>query len=94
MTFYTPTPVQAVADGSISDLLRQWIAEQFHRHDPARRARPHIGMIAASGILRDGGWPIYGGDAPTAHAILEAGGFPCLIPPLPFLEGSDPTSLL
>ena len=44
-------------------------------------------------MLRDGGWPVYGGDAPVAHAILEAGGWPCLIPTLPLLEGYDPVQL-
>ena len=94
MTLYTPTPVHAVADGSLSDLLAHWIEEQCHHDNPARRERPHIGILAASGTLRDGGWPVYGGDAPTAHAILEAGGFPSFIPPLPFLEGCDPSQLL
>jgi putative glutamine amidotransferase len=94
MTFLTPTPVQAGVDGSLSDLLAHWIEEQFQQDKPPRRERPSIGIIAAGGTLRDGGWPIYGGDAPTAHAILEAGGFPYLIPPLPFLEGDDPSSLL
>jgi putative glutamine amidotransferase len=56
--------------------------------------RPRIVILAASGILRDGGWPVYGGDAPTVHAILEAGGFPYLIPALPLLEGYDPSRLL
>ncbi len=91
MTFLRQTGVQAVADGSVSDLLAHWIAEQLHYDDLARHERPRIGIMAASGILRDGGWPVYGGDAPTVHAILEAGGFPCLIPPLPFLEGYDPS---
>lgn len=94
MTFFTPTPVHAVADGSLSDLLAHWIEEQFRLDDPARRERPYIGIMAAGGTLRDGDWPIYGGDAPTAHAILEAGGFPYIIPPLPFLEGYDPSYLL
>ena len=54
------------------------------------RDRPRIGLVARSGTLRDGGWPVYGADAPTAHAILEAGGFPRLIPALPLLPGYDP----
>jgi gamma-glutamyl-gamma-aminobutyrate hydrolase PuuD len=94
MTLYTPTPMHAVADGSLSDLLAHWIGEQIQHDDHAKRERPHIGILAAGGTLRDGGWPIYGGDAPTAHAILEAGGFPSIIPPLPFLEGCDPSDLL
>ena len=94
MTLYTPTPLHAVADGSLSDLLAHWIEEQIQHDDCAKRERPHIGILAAGGTLRDGGWPIYGGDAPTAHAILEAGGFPSIIPPLPFLDGYDPSYLL
>src|SRR5260221_8446088 len=74
MTFLTPTPVQAGVDGSLSDLLAHWIEEQFQPDKPTRRERPSIGIIAAGGTLRDGGWPIYGGDAPTMHAIVEAGG--------------------
>ena len=94
MTFSTPTPLHAVADGSLSDFLAHWIEELLQHDDRARRERPYIGIMAAGGTLRDGGWPIYGGDAPTAHAILEAGGFPSIIPPLPFLEGYDPSYLL
>jgi gamma-glutamyl-gamma-aminobutyrate hydrolase PuuD len=94
MTFLTSTPMKATADGSLSDLLVHWIAEQFQHDVPAQRERPSIGIMAAGGTLRDGGWPVYGGDAPVAHAILEAGGFPSYIPPLPFLESSDPSSLL
>src|SRR5258708_6735028 len=70
MTFLTPTPVQAGVDGSLSDLLAHWMKEQFQQDEPTRRERPSIGIIAAGGTLRDGGWPIYGGDAPTVHAIL------------------------
>jgi gamma-glutamyl-gamma-aminobutyrate hydrolase PuuD len=94
MTYFPPTRVQATADGSLSDLLAHWIAEQFQHDVSARRERPSIGIMAASGTLRDGGWPVYGGDAPVAHAILEAGGFPSYIPPLHFLSGSDPSCLL
>ncbi len=94
MTFLKPSRVQATADGSLRDVLVHWIAEQFQHDVPARRERPSIGIIAASGTLRDGRWPVSGGDAPIAHAILEAGGFPCLIPPLPLLEGYDLAHLL
>ena len=87
MTFFSPIPAHTVVDRSLSDLLAHWIKEQFHLDELARRERPYIGLMAAAGTLRDGGWPIYGGDAPTAHAILEAGGFPYIIPPLPFLVG-------
>src|SRR5258707_4906786 len=88
------TGVQVLADTPVSDLLEQSIGEQLERADAARGPRPRIGVLAASGTLRDGGWPVYGSDAPTAHAILEAGGIPCLIPALPLLEGYDPLQLL
>ena len=79
-----------VGDTSVSELIEQWIGEQLQRGDVARRDRPRIGLVASSSMLRDGGWPVYGGDAPTAQAILRAGGFPILIPLLPLLEGYDP----
>ena len=88
------TGVQALADTSVSELLEQWIGEQLGRGDVARGPRPRIGVLAAGGTLRDGGWPVYGSDAPTVHAILEAGGIPCLIPALPLLEGYDPLQIL
>src|SRR5258708_28181884 len=84
------TGVQALADMSVSELLEQWIGEQLGRGNATRGPRPRIGVLAAGGTLRDGGWPVYGSDAPTVHAILEAGGLPCLIPALPFLEGPHP----
>src|ERR1700680_2481270 len=67
------TGVQALADTPVSELLEQWIGEQLGRGDAARGARPRIGVLAAAGALREGGWPVYGSDAPTMHAILEAG---------------------
>src|SRR5258708_16276235 len=93
MTFFTSTPVQAGVDGSLSDLLAHWIEEQFQQDEPLRRERPSIGIIAAGGTLRDGGWPIYGGDAPTLHALFEAQSFPYLFPPLPFFGGFGPPPL-
>ena len=87
------TGVQALADTSVSELLEQWIGEQLGRGNATRCQRPRIGVLAAGGTLRDGGWPVYGSDAPTVHAILEAGGLPCLIPALPLLEGYDPLQL-
>src|SRR5258707_10884844 len=87
------TGVQALADTSVSELLEQWIGEQLGRRDAARGPRPRIGVLAVGGTLRDGGWPVYGSDAPTAHAILEAGGLPCLIPALPLLEGYHPLQI-
>ena len=82
--------VRVATDLSVSELLEQWVAEQMGRAEANVRARPRIGLVSASGVLRDGAWPVYGGDAPTAHAILEAGGLPCLIPALPLLQGYDP----
>ncbi|HEY6411159.1 MAG TPA: hypothetical protein VIY29_27180, partial [Ktedonobacteraceae bacterium] len=76
MAFLTPIGVQAGADASVSELLAHWIAEQQQRDDLCLRKRPRIGILAAQGHLRDGGWPAFSGDAPTVHAILEAGGFP------------------
>jgi gamma-glutamyl-gamma-aminobutyrate hydrolase PuuD len=94
MANLAPIGVQAVADASVSDLLAHWIAEQQQRDDLCLRERPRIGILAARGHLRDGGWPSYGGDAPTVQAILEAGGFLCLIPTFPLIEGYDPLQLL
>ena len=94
MAHLAPIGVQAVADASVSDLLAHWIAEQQQRDGLCQRERPRIGILAAQGHLRDGGWPAYSGDAPTVQAILEAGGFPCLIPTLPLIEGYDPLQLL
>ena len=85
---------QTLTDGSVSELLEQWVGEQVAQNDAARRKRPRIGLVAGSSVLRDGGWPVYGGDAPMTHAILEAGGWPCLIPALPLLAGYDPAQLL
>jgi putative glutamine amidotransferase len=93
MTLGTRTEMQTVGDASVNELLEQWVAEQLGRGALPLCQRPRIGVLAASGILRDGGWPVYGGDAPTVHAILEAGGFPYLIPALPLLEGYDPALL-
>ena len=93
MNLPAPGEVGEAIDLSVSELLEQWVAEQVECAGAETRARPRIGVLAARGVLRDGGWPVYGGDAPTAHAILEAGGLPCLIPPLPLLPGYDPLQL-
>ena len=89
-----PGSERGTTDLSVSELLVQWVAEQIGHVGAGVRSRPRIGILAASGVLRDGCWPVYGGDAPTTHAILEAGGLPCLIPALPLLEGYDPLQLL
>jgi hypothetical protein len=94
MTLLEPIGRHTVDDSSVSDLLAQWIAEQQQRDDLRLRERPHIGILAAQSYVRDGGWPAYSGDAPTVHAVLEAGGLPCLIPTLPLIEGYDPLQLL
>src|SRR6266699_669792 len=76
-----------VEDASVSELVEQWVGEQLqHEHAPVR-SRPRIGRVGSLGTLRDGGWSVYGADALTAHDILQAGGFPCPLPPLPLLEG-------
>ena len=79
MAYLTPIGVEAVADASVSELLAHWIAEQQQRDGLCLRERPRIGILAAQSYVRDGGWPTYSGDAPTVHAVLEAGGLPCLI---------------
>ncbi len=94
MSFLGPTGIQDREDASLSDRLALWIVEQQQQHDFTVRTRPRIGILAPMGYARDGGWPIYAGDAPTAYAILEAGGFPTLIPTLPLIEGFDPFHLL
>ncbi len=94
MAFLTPIDTQAVEDTSISDLLIHWITEQQQRDGQCSRNRPRIGILASQSTTRDGGWPAYSGDAPTAHAVLEAGGLPYLIPALPLIEGYDPLQFL
>ena len=94
MSFSGQPGMYVVGDASISELLEQWVGEQLQRDDVPRRSRPRIGLVGSLSTLRDGGWPVYGADAPTAQAILEAGGFPCLIPLLPLLEGYDPLQVL
>jgi gamma-glutamyl-gamma-aminobutyrate hydrolase PuuD len=94
MAFLTPIDMQTVEDTSISDLLVHWIAEQQQRDGLCQSSRPRIGILAARSTLRDGGWPAYSADAPTVHAVLEAGGLPCLIPALPLIEGYDPLQIL
>jgi gamma-glutamyl-gamma-aminobutyrate hydrolase PuuD len=93
MSFLAPSDIQDPEDTSLSDRLALWIAEQQQRYT-ALRTRPRIGILAPTGYARDGGWPVFAADAPSAYAILEAGGFPCLIPTLPLIEGFDPFHLL
>ena len=92
MAYLSQTGVQAVADGSVSELLEQWVGEQLGRAEAFRRERPRIGILAARGTLRDGGWPVYGGDGPSVHAILEAGGFPASFRRSPCWRATTPRS--
>jgi putative glutamine amidotransferase len=94
MAVLTHMDMQTVGDAPVSDLLVHWISEQQQRDGLCQRERPRIGILASLSSLRDGGWPAYSGDAPTVHAVLEAGGLPCLIPTLPLIEGYDPLQLL
>src|SRR5215831_18423967 len=94
MAFHTPKEMQMVEDAPVSERLSHWIAEQQQRDRLGPRSRPRIGILAARSYQRDGGWPAYSGDAPTVHAVLEAGGLPFLIPTLPLIEGYDPLQLL
>ena len=94
MPSLSPIDMQAVEDMPISERLLHWTAEQQHCNGLGQRSRPRIGILAARSTLRDGGWPAYSGDASTVHAVLEAGGMPCLIPTLPLIEGYDPLQLL
>jgi len=59
-----------------------------------RRARPRIGILSSGGCLREGGWPVYAGDAATVNAVFEAGGYPIIIPVLPLAQGYDPFNIL
>jgi gamma-glutamyl-gamma-aminobutyrate hydrolase PuuD len=94
MDFLKRADIQDPEDAPLSDRLALWIAVQKQQQYPVRRSRPRIGILAPRGYARDGGWPVYAGDAPTTAAILEAGGFPSLIPALPLIEGCDPYQLL
>ena len=94
MSNLAPIDRYTAEDTSVCDLLAHWVAEQQQRNGLNLRERPRIGVLAAQGYIRDGGWPSYSGDGPSVHAVLEAGGMPCLIPTLPLIEGYDPLQLL
>ncbi len=94
MELLTRHGVHDLQDASLSDRIAGWVVAQLDHQHPAQRSRPRIGLLSGRGFLRDGGWPVYGADAPAAHAILDAGGFPCPIPTLPLIEGYDPFQLL
>src|SRR5436305_7528543 len=57
-------------------------------------SRPRIGLLASSGILRDGAWQVYGLDQPITDAIFEAGGFPLGIASIPVIRGLDTFEIL
>jgi putative glutamine amidotransferase len=59
-----------------------------------RRARPRIGILSLSGCLREGGWPVYAGDAACANAVFEAGGCPMILPTMALAQGYDPFNIL
>ena len=94
MSILAQSGIQDLQDASLSDRLALWKLEQQQQLNPSHRARPRIGILAPRGCTRDGSWPVYTGDAPTAYAILEAGGFPTLIPTLPLIEGFDPFHIM
>jgi gamma-glutamyl-gamma-aminobutyrate hydrolase PuuD len=73
--------------------IAAYIAAQQPAHHPVRR-RPRIGILSSSGSMRDGGWPVYAGDAATVNAIFEAGGYPVILPTLPIMQGYDPFNIL
>jgi gamma-glutamyl-gamma-aminobutyrate hydrolase PuuD len=73
--------------------IAAFISSQQPVHHPVRR-RPRIGILSSSGCMRDGGWPVYAGDAATVNAIFEAGGYPVILPTLPIMQGYDPFSIL
>lgn len=81
--------------GAINRPLR--IAAFMATQQPGQRRpgyRPRIGILSTSGCMRDGGWPVYAGDAATVNAVFEAGGYPVIIPTLALMQGYDPFNLL
>jgi gamma-glutamyl-gamma-aminobutyrate hydrolase PuuD len=58
------------------------------------RSRPSIGVFAPAGILREGGWPVYGTDQPTIDALYAAGGYPVGIATFPLTPGLDAFDVL
>ena len=59
-----------------------------------QRSRPHIGILSSSSCLREGGWPVYAGDAATVNAIVAAGGFPVILPTMALAQRYDPFNVL
>lgn len=73
--------------------IAAFIAAQQPVHNPGR-PRPRIGILSSSACTRDGGWPIYAGDASAVNAVFEAGGYPVILPTLPIMQGYDPFNIL
>src|SRR5947209_14012624 len=73
------------------------IAALVASQQPAQRPvrpRPRIGILSSSGTMRDGGWPVYAGDAAAINAVFEAGGYPIIIPTFPLIQGYDAFNVL
>ncbi len=81
------------ATPELSTHIASFIASQ-QVPQPSVSRRPRIGILSGSGSMRDGGWPVYAGDAATVNAIFEAGGYPIIIPTLPIIAGYDTFSIL
>ena len=64
MVLLRQTCMQTVVDAPVSDLLAHWIVEQQQHDGLCLRERPRIGILAARGYVRDGGWPAYVGMHP------------------------------
>ncbi len=58
------------------------------------RSRPSIGVFASAGILREGGWPVYGTDQPITDALYAAGGYPVGLSTFPITPGLDAFDVL
>ncbi len=82
-----------LSSGSLAGRIATFVSARQRTPLPAYY-RPRIGLLSSSGCMRDGGWPVYAGDAATVNAIFEAGGDPVVIPTLPILQGCDPFDIL
>ncbi|GER83358.1 hypothetical protein KTAU_19950 [Thermogemmatispora aurantia] len=81
------------AGASLAERIARFINSQQRAPLPSYY-RPRIGVLSSSGCLRDGGWPVYAGDAATINAIFESGGEPLVLPTLPMLQSCDPFDIL
>src|SRR5579875_1090384 len=57
------------AGASLAERIARFINSQQRAPLPSYY-RPRIGVLSSSGCLRDGGWPVYAGDAATINAIF------------------------